>query len=316
MELDDVAAELYALPPGAFTAARNQRAKQARAEDQALLAKQIARLPKPSAATWALNMLARRRVDEISQVLDLGAELRDAQEDLDPARMRELSQQRSRLLSAVVRDGRALASDLGVKISEPAASEMEQTLRAAMTDPRASEALRSGLLVRTFTSNGLEPVDLTGAVAVPGAWPEQPAAAEGDGSASIVVPTRARRPGSESKAHADDTGVDKLAVRDEARRHERQAAEAELAEAQRSLDDAEAELADAEREATEAAERRARLAAELESLRNRAAELEVEAASAEREAGAAERARRLASRLAEQGRRAVARGRERLGRLS
>lgn len=65
MDLAAAASELYGLPPGDFTAARNERAKAARAEGNALLAKQVGRLPKPSTAAWAINMLARRRAQEL-----------------------------------------------------------------------------------------------------------------------------------------------------------------------------------------------------------------------------------------------------------
>ena len=143
MDLANVADELYALPLAEFTAARNARAKQARSEGQPLLAKQIAKLPKPSTAAWAVNVLARRRREEIGQVLDLGASLREAQEGLDPAAMRVLGRERTRLLAAVVRDAREAAGELGVKVSDAAAEEMEQTLHAAMADPQAAEAVRS-----------------------------------------------------------------------------------------------------------------------------------------------------------------------------
>jgi hypothetical protein len=293
MDLADAAAELYGLTPSEFTAARNAHAKRARAEGQAQLAVQIGRLAKPSAAAWAVNMLARHRPAEVEKVLRLGAELREAQEDLDPARMRELGRERAGLLAVVVREGRAVAAELGVTVSDAAAEDLDQTLHAAMADPAAGEAVRGGLLVRALAASGLEPVDLAGAVAVPGARAE---------------------PARETRSRRDERGPEERR-REKARALEREQAAADVAEAQRGLDEAQADLADAQGAADDADARRVGLAEELARLRDRIDALEAELAAAEREAVHAQRARRLAERLAEQERRALLRAHERLDRL-
>lgn len=314
MDLAAVAAKLYALVPAEFTAERNRQAKAARSEGNSLLAKQIGRLPKPSTAAWAVNLLALRRAEEIAQVLELGESLRRAQEERDPVSLRQLGQQRQKLLGAVVRDGRAVARELGVAVSDAAASEIEQTLRAAMADQDAAAAVRSGQLVRTLSSNGIEPVDLTGAVAVPGALP----AAADDGG----TPPRAGR--REARAVPGSEGRDTEGQKEEAearrraegeRRRQRDEARAELEEAERAVEQAQTELADAEQHLSDVSTRKSELTRELKELHSRMAELEEELAAVEREAGYAERTRRLAARLAEQERLAVRRVQERLDRL-
>ncbi|WP_334172028.1 hypothetical protein [Sinomonas sp.] len=318
MDLAAAASELYGLPPGDFTAARNERAKAARAEGNALLAKQVGRLPKPSTAAWAINMLARRRAQELAEVLDLGEQLRRAQEELDPVSMRELGRQRQRLLTAVVREGRSAAEDLGVGISDAAASELEQTLRAAMADADAAAAVRSGQLVRSLSSNGIEPVDLAGAVAVPGSLPPR----GGEGDAVSEQPARGAPEATAPKSGKRDRDAERRAAEaeklraEEARRRERAEAQAELEEAERGAEQAAAELSEAERSVSETAARRDGVSKELDELRARVAELEAELEAVEREAGFTERARRLAARLAEQERRAADRARARLRRLS
>lgn len=191
MDLAEVADELYALPPAEFTASRNDRAKAIATGDKAL-ADRIRRLPKPSVSAWAVNMLVRRRPADIAGILDLGASLREAQDALNPHELKALGQQRRALIAAVARLGRDLARELGNPISESAASELEQTLQAAMADPEAGLAVRSGRLVRALTSTGLEPTDLSGAVAVPSALPESPSAREA-GPHSPAGPIHARR---------------------------------------------------------------------------------------------------------------------------
>lgn len=314
MDLAAVAAELYALPPGEFTAERNRQAKAAKANGDAFLAKQIASLPKPSASAGAINMLARRRPEETARVLDLGDTFRDAQQALDAGRMRSLGQQRSRTVGDAVRAGRDLAAGLGVRISDAAASEMEQTLRAAVADPQAAAAVRSGLLVRALLSNGLEPVDLTGAVAVPGVLPEQAPAGT---SAEAPEPEDGSEPAAGRRdAVARRSAADTRERTDNARQRERARAQAELVEAQRRLEEAESELAGAERDAADAMARKDGVEEQLAELKDRIGGLEAELAQAEKTASLAERARRLASRLAEQERRAAARARDHLDSLS
>ena len=48
------------------------------------------------------------------------------------------------------------------------ATEVEQTLRAATADPGAAAAVQSGCLLRALSADGVDVVDLAGAVAVPG----------------------------------------------------------------------------------------------------------------------------------------------------
>lgn len=160
-DLIDVANELYALSPDAFTATRNERAKQL--ADPAIRA-----LPKPSAAAWAINLLVRERAARIDAVLDLGERLQAAQRDLDRGALRSLILERRSIVAELTTDARALASDHGHPLNAGAVIEINQTLQAAMADRWAGTAVRSGRLVRSLASVGFEPVALEGAVGAPG----------------------------------------------------------------------------------------------------------------------------------------------------
>ena len=59
MDLDEVADELYEVPPEEFIALRKARQDEAKADGDKALAKEIGALPKPSAAAWACNLLVR-----------------------------------------------------------------------------------------------------------------------------------------------------------------------------------------------------------------------------------------------------------------
>jgi hypothetical protein len=164
--LTAIAGDLYALPLDEFTKARNGRAADARDAGDRELAERIKQLRKPSASAWAVNMLSRHRADEVAQLLDLGAALRQAQTGLDADELRELGKQRQKLIAAVVRQARSVADELGGPIGTAAADEVGQTLQAALADPEAAEAVTAGLLTRALSPSGWGPIDVDSAVAV------------------------------------------------------------------------------------------------------------------------------------------------------
>ncbi len=160
----EIADELYALPLGDFTPARDARAKELKGTD---LAAPVKALKKPSLAAWVVNLLVRRDADQVDQVLTLGAALRDAAAGMDGDELRTLTKQRRQLTAAVTTGARAQAASAGVKVTQAVADQVEATLTAAMVDPRCAEAVRSGLLVTALASTGVDEVDLSAAVATP-----------------------------------------------------------------------------------------------------------------------------------------------------
>src|SRR5213595_1911711 len=117
MDLAAIAVELYSLVPSEFTAARTARAKEVKSDGEAELAKQIAKLPKPSTSAWAVNALVRHGAKEFASVLELGASLANAQEEHDPEALRTLGQRRQPVLAAAVEEASNVALGLGVKVS-------------------------------------------------------------------------------------------------------------------------------------------------------------------------------------------------------
>ncbi|MCU1431325.1 MAG: hypothetical protein JWP95_430 [Actinotalea sp.] len=266
--LEDVATELYGLPPDAFTATRNTRAKEAKADGDKELAAAIAGLPKPTAAAWAVNLLVRSHPDDIGRLLSLGAMLRDAQAALAGAELRTLNRQQHQVMAAVVRQAAGLVAEHGQRLSDPVALQVEGTLRAAMTDPAAADVVLGGLLVANLQSTGLEPVDVTGASALDGPpladVPRSPARlhvvpdAPAPARSSTARPRPARRPARADAGAAEVAQPDPArakADRARAERREAERAEAERAEAARvAAERAEAERREAERLLQEAQE--------------------------------------------------------------
>lgn len=271
--------DLYALPLGDFTQERNRRAADAAAQGDKQLADRIRSLRKPSASAWVVNMLARHRSDEIGQLLELGASLREAQEDLDADELRDLGKQRHKLAAAVARDGAALAEELGNPVSEAVVTEVGQTLQAALGGLEAAEAVRDGLLTRALSPSGWGPSDFADSVAVP--------------------------PEGRTEARVTDITERQLA---KARRN-LEAAERQLEQTQADRDKASAKL-------VEVRPRRQKLVAELDELKLRMAELEDDISVVDRQADTFTRAVEKAAGAIEEAEENVAEAQERLDQLS
>ena len=104
-----VVAKLYAVPPEEFVAVRSEEVAKARKARDTGLAGAIGRLRKPTVAAWLVNLLAHERPDLVTELLDLGAELRDAQRDLRGAELRELSVKRRSTVAALAKEAARLA---------------------------------------------------------------------------------------------------------------------------------------------------------------------------------------------------------------
>ncbi|WP_426976057.1 hypothetical protein ACQCSU_14910 [Pseudarthrobacter sp. O4] len=274
LELAGIAARLYALPFDDFVAARTAAAKEVAAAsgkgitatDQRSLAADVRSLPKPSVAAWTVNMLAARQPETLRELAALGQSMRAAQSALDAAELRKLAQHRRQLLAAAVRDAQAVAAQQGRKISGAIATEVEETLRAATADEGAAEAVRSGRLLRGLSADGVDVVDLAGAVALPSlAIP----------AASVAVPSKV--PSSSSApagARATKHAAPKHAVPKQAAQPRLRAVREESrAPAPSALERAREALDQAEQSAREATEEALRYGQELDEARALAAGL-------------------------------------------
>ena len=280
--LTAAAEDLYALVPEEFTAARNARAKEAKADDREL-GQRIGELRKPSPAAWIVNRLVREQPDAIEELLDLGADLREAQDAGDGKTLTSIGSQRRTFVSALLKQASELADAADRSPSRAVLDEVEQTLIAATVDEAAGAALRTGRLVRSLQAVGFEDVDLDGAVA---------------GEASAARPGRrgAARPARREKhADADDTDAAmRSSEREDAARAERgraarERAEADVreardraAQAQRALTEAEDLLHAAEWNADELRDERHELETRLKELRSEIADAERDEREAER----------------------------------
>ena len=299
MDLDEVADELYAVLPEEFVAVRGQRQDDARAAGDRTLAREIGGLPKPTAAAWVCNLLVREQRAEIEGLVELGDLLRQAQENLAGDQLRALDRQRSQLLTALTRQATALAREHGSRVGSTVETQVADTLRAAMADPEAGEALLSGRLTGAMSYSGLGTTGTRPVLRIVPPRPEQPS--EGSRARSGTAAARRRR--EEDTRRAAEEGARRR--EEEARRAAEERRRRELEEARAVAQAATALAAEAVAAAEEERHRvddldarRADLQASVEELAHELARTEQEAADTAEELKRAERHRRTAERRA------------------
>ncbi|THG33359.1 hypothetical protein [Naasia lichenicola] len=199
--------------------------------------------------------------------MDIGEALRTAQESApDRAKLRELSTARRQLVGAIADLGTTLAEEAGRSVSASVRDEVEQTLGAALADPSAADALRTGRLVRALSTDGLDAVDLDGAVAG-GPGTRSPARGSSSGSS-----TRGGSRTSKGTASSDPEDLDARRRRKDAEKALAEAEENARAAAKAAEEAARAESA-AEDLAEQAEQQRSDLADQVEDLKRRLTEL-------------------------------------------
>lgn len=275
---------LYALPPSEFTAARDAAAKDCGNKE---LGARIRALRKPSVAAWAVNLLVRREVDQIDQVLSLGAALRDAAGAMAGDDLRALTRQRRQLTAVLTTSARSLAREYDVRLTPTVGDQVEAVLNAAMLDSVAADVVRSGLLVTAFVSTGVGDLDVDSVVAVPSAVGVRARAIDAPRLHVVPDDTSARRERArtaleaattaESAARRDLAAADRELERARTRRGQAQEEiarlQSRLTELSSAMDGLESDLAtvtgtreDRAAQLAAAEEARAQAAAEVETL--------------------------------------------------
>lgn len=158
VDLQEAEDRLYRLAPGDFTAGRDQLASEARKAGDRTLADQIKKLRRPTMSAWLANLLVRERPRQMEELLDLGAAMREAQDELAGEELRHLGAERRHALAALANEARALAGAAGQPVSQSVAEELEETLAAALADEEKADALRRGTLAGAlrYTGTGLD----------------------------------------------------------------------------------------------------------------------------------------------------------------
>jgi len=265
---EDLIRGLYEAPPDGFVAARAAAIADARKIGDKDAAKRYAALRKPTVAAWLVNLLALRRPELIDDLVELSTALREAQRGLQGDQLRELSNQRRQVVSALVTAARklALAEDPALGAGKLPLGEVEATLTAALAEPEIAAQVRSGRLVRAATYAGFGEVPrprlrliTADSVDEEEAEPEVDGAGDEDEDEAPARPSPRERAAAERRRRERDERRRELkrelaAARAAEDRADDQLERAERAErdAGHAVEDIDAELAELERRRTEA----------------------------------------------------------------
>ncbi|MET8167363.1 hypothetical protein ABZT34_24385 [Streptomyces sp. NPDC005329] len=280
--------ELYATPPSDFVSRRERLAAEAKRDGRADDARRIHGARRPTLAAWAANLLLRSQPQESGRFLELGRALREAYRTLDAEGIKELSEQRRSIVSALSGQAAQLAREAGHGLSDAARQDVESTLRAVLADEDAAQRWAAGRLEGALTPPADFPSpDATTAVPARRAARPAPAPPETRPRAKDELAERRRRrqqqldrarrsaEAADHRLHELSAGRDDAAAslrrardrHDRAREHE-SAAQERLREARQELRRAEQEQQEAEERlrtaagAVDRAERAARDAAQ------------------------------------------------------
>ncbi|MFI0470225.1 hypothetical protein ACH347_39680 [Saccharopolyspora sp. 5N102] len=253
MELEELARELYAADPAEFIPARDRHAAAAAERGDRDLAAQLKKLRKPTAAAWAVNLLASRDPRGVTELLELGEKLRTAQRELRGDDLRSLAADRNRLLREITGRAAELVEQHGHRLTESTRQQVEQTLTAALSDPEAGRAVRAGTLTKALEYSGFGLDEL--AVAAIRRTAERPKKRQ-----SITErpkPQRELRELREQLQHTDEQLGEATGAEERAESAEREA-EQRCEELREALQQAESELREHRRNAKTARQRRER----------------------------------------------------------
>ena len=279
MDLDDAAADLYQISPEEFVERRKHLVAEARTAGDRELAKQIGQLRRPTRTAWLVNTLAHRQPEQVTELLDLGAQLSDAQRRLAGDDLRRLSARRRTLIDALSRQAVDIGDELGYHAPDGTFQEISQTLQAALGDHDVAALVQKGTLTQAMVYGGFGSDDLAAALAA--STPTASPKAEPD--AEPVSPDQDQQPAEDPAVAAERERLRAAAEEAQAAAEEaEQAAEQATAQADELADRVES-LRSELREA-EAAERDART--EARSARKRYTELRQAAAQASADAAA------------------------------
>ncbi|QGK70532.1 hypothetical protein GIY23_14275 [Allosaccharopolyspora coralli] len=165
VDFDAAADELYAANREDFVARRGELARQAAQDGDRTLSNRVKALRKPTVAAWLVNRVVRDEPGRAAKLAELGASLRTAHEQLAGDRVRELSERRRALQTALVDRAREAGGDPSRTVLDEVAS----TFDAVAADEEVGGEVLAGRLTVAVTSDGGWPLPDTAAASTPAA---------------------------------------------------------------------------------------------------------------------------------------------------
>lgn len=154
---DEALTELLAVPPREFTPQRNALVARLTKDGHAKAAARVKAVPRPTAAVWAVNGLAREDKEAVERLITASERMRAAQ--LGQKAHGELSAASANYRTALAHlsdRAREMLREANLGASHQILSRIETTLAAAAADPALRSALRHGRIEREQAARGFE----------------------------------------------------------------------------------------------------------------------------------------------------------------
>jgi hypothetical protein len=307
---------LYALPPNAFTGARDELAARLRREGRRDAAAEVKALPRPTASAWATSRLMRLEPARFQALLAAGGQARQAQRQVlggraasnvaAAVRLRDALHQARTLIEELRQRGLELLGASGSPATSGTADRLGADLQALAFTAGAESAIARGWLDHDLEPPGFEV--LAGLQAAAGGAGQRATSGEepaGKGTAREPVrrPEPRLLPGKEEPPPRHAAARDAARARTAGERQEQARRERDRAFLQQARERQRSRLAEAEAAVQQAAAESERLAATAAAAERAAVAAESEAAEARQRAGEARREAEHAGRDAERARR-------------
>ena len=242
--------ELFRLPPGEFTAARNALVARLKKSGHDEEAARVRMLPKPPASAWAVNQVYWRHRKPFDQLLAAGEKFRKAQAAQlagKAADLRAPLDSRRQALSELSKIAAGVLRDAGYTATPDTLRRINTTLEALATYGSHPEAPPAGRLTSDIDPPGFEA--LTALV------PRGSRAGLKGTEPTRVIPFQRRPPAPRAGRKKKLDPKEEARLETEARKARQAAARAAVQEAERTLRDARTAAADAEAALKKAAAR-------------------------------------------------------------
>jgi len=155
MDVEAGIERLYGLPTEEFVAARNELARQLRKDGDAAAAKRVAGLRRPTVVAWAVNQAARRRPELVTDLVEAGERLRQAQRralsGLRGGALRTAGSERRRAVERLLAEATSVLEESG-RSPEAHRDAIAATLQSASSTEAAAAAVRAGTLDRELAA--------------------------------------------------------------------------------------------------------------------------------------------------------------------
>ena len=173
--------ELFALDPAEFVKARDQLAKQLRADGKRDDAAAVKALRRPTVPAWALNQVSREEPGDVSGLLDAADAARRAQEEVlggaDGGVLRDAMNERRARVRTIVRHARSVLERSG-RSADTYERELEDALTAIIDSSELADVFQRGQLSDVRAAGGAPDDDLSSLLAASAAMaPERDEAA-------------------------------------------------------------------------------------------------------------------------------------------